>query len=336
MINEKFQIHINNASVFLEQEDEDAAIKELDQALALVPNHAEAMLMRADAKRLRKLFSDALTDYKKASELGADKFRTDYGWGVTLISKYEFVEAQQMLDSALQANPKSAETLFWKGKCLFEQKKFDLAREAFEKSLELQVDPILGHSAVLFLRDLDRKNMKPMVKKPFYLFQDDAKIDSEYYDDAHPKAKELLPEAFYWSLDDFSPIGGDVGSDLMADIWRWRQKFSSESIIKFLDEYMVSSFGSTEQVQAVANDQLDLAIGHNSVAANLYDDLTIAMAYAQFMLDGFLDANLRTRALRAIERQSSSEVLEYRALDPDYKEARRRIKEGLLRMPISP
>jgi len=342
LTNEKFQIHINNASVFLEQEDEDAAINELNQALALVPNHAEAMLMRADAKRLRKFFADALADYEKASELGADPLRTNLGWGETLVTKLEFDKALARLDAAINSNPDCAEAHYWRARCLLGLDDLEAASRAFQKSLDLNIDLRLFQSAKQFLSVVTTRMAPPGPYPP--AFDGACPNYADLFEAAHPKARRLLPEAFFWTTDDFSPIGGDNGLDIIDVFWPWRIENPKASVTKFMYELLEHWLGSAVDIDSLANSKVELCTGKDShIVANVYDDSVITLAYGQFMVDGYLDAGLRERALQAIERQSAASVLKYRSGgmeypggNPDYAEARRKIREGLLRMPISP
>ena len=53
---------------------------------------------------------------------------------------------------------------------------------------------------------------------------------------AHPKAKEILTEDFYWSpIDESAPFGSDDGSDAFFEFRHWRQANSKQSPTKFLE-----------------------------------------------------------------------------------------------------
>lgn len=72
-------------------------------------------------------------------------------------------------------------------------------------------------------------------------------INTENYElspeTAHPKAKELLTEDFYWSsIDEDSPFGNDDGSDAFYGFRHWRNSNKTESPIVFLRE-LISEWG---------------------------------------------------------------------------------------------
>lgn len=62
-------------------------------------------------------------------------------------------------------------------------------------------------------------------------------------ENAHPKAKELLTEDFYWSpIEESAPFGSDDGSDAFYGFREWRNKNKTESPIEYLKE-LLSEWG---------------------------------------------------------------------------------------------
>lgn len=60
---------------------------------------------------------------------------------------------------------------------------------------------------------------------------------------AHPKAKELLTEEFYWSpIEEAAPFGNDDGSDAFYGLREWRINNKTESPIEYLKE-LISDWG---------------------------------------------------------------------------------------------
>jgi uncharacterized protein YfeS len=54
---------------------------------------------------------------------------------------------------------------------------------------------------------------------------------------AHPNAKVLMREDFFWSpIDEIAPFGSDAGSDAAYGFYKWRKEHSSTSPIIFLKE----------------------------------------------------------------------------------------------------
>ena len=58
-------------------------------------------------------------------------------------------------------------------------------------------------------------------------------------ENAHPKAKELLTEDFYWSpIEESAPFGSDDGSDAFYGFREWRNNNTNDSPIKYLKELL--------------------------------------------------------------------------------------------------
>jgi uncharacterized protein YfeS len=76
------------------------------------------------------------------------------------------------------------------------------------------------------------------------------KSNSNYMDNyelspktAHPKAKELLTEEFYWSpIEESGPFGSDEGSDAFYGFREWRTRNINISPIKYLEE-LINDWG---------------------------------------------------------------------------------------------
>lgn len=58
---------------------------------------------------------------------------------------------------------------------------------------------------------------------------------------AHPKAKSLMQEDFFWSsIDEAGPFGSDSGADAAEGFNRWRKQNKNVSPIKYLSELLAS------------------------------------------------------------------------------------------------
>ena len=54
---------------------------------------------------------------------------------------------------------------------------------------------------------------------------------------AHPNAKALMKEDFFWSpIDEMAPFGSDAGSDAAYGFYKWQKQHSSTSPIIYLKE----------------------------------------------------------------------------------------------------
>jgi len=145
-------------------------------------------------------------------------------------------------------------------------------------------------------------------------------IGHDYINEGHANAKKLLTNDFFWDPgDDYSPIGGDTGSDALAEFWEWRGSNPTSSVMSFLEQ-LIEEFGVGTALEFVANGNPEVAIGEHHLKANVFDELVIAVAFAQFMKDGSVEKNVHRLALRAVNRQSNASVIQYRSAEPSEQE----------------
>jgi uncharacterized protein YfeS len=58
---------------------------------------------------------------------------------------------------------------------------------------------------------------------------------------AHPKARKLLTEDFYWSpIEETGPFGSDDGSDAFYGFREWRMSNKKASPVKFIEELLIN------------------------------------------------------------------------------------------------
>ena len=70
---------------------------------------------------------------------------------------------------------------------------------------------------------------------------------------AHPNAKALMKEEFFWSpIDESGPFGSDAGSDAAYGFYKWRKEHSSTSPIIYLKELI-----ARWNYPAIAWDEMD-------------------------------------------------------------------------------
>ena len=315
---------LKKAKDLLEQECEEQAIEAANEALNLEPDSGEAYLCRAEAYRLRGRSSIALKDYRKALEFGADAFKSWLGTSICQFKQRSFVEADESLGHALTANGDSAEVSFWRGRVKMELNDLESAIAYFSKAVALDSD---DQNAKAFLSLALSKHSPPT-------FEPTKEVSalSELFEHGHPQAKAVLDDKFFWSLDDYSPIGDDIGFDSREAVLDWRKNNPQQSAADFL-KTLFDEWGYDERdIRKIANEDYSHCIGEFHLNANVYDDTVVAVAFSQFMLDGYLDPLLGTLALRAMKRQRQEQVLDFRASDARYLETRNRIEEALLKM----
>jgi len=131
---------------------------------------------------------------------------------------------------------------------------------------------------------------------------------------AHPRARQLLGHSIVWNYgDEDSPLGNDTGADTFAAYIRFRATQSADTIQDFIREQLTS-----RRVPDVGWDLLDAARLQESLNVDngfgllRRDDFIIALAFAQLLLEGDLDPDVRRRAVTALRRQETDVVLSFR------------------------
>ncbi len=161
----------------------------------------------------------------------------------------------------------------------------------------------------------------------------DNKPMGAYFKKSHPKAKKLLSDKFFWT-DEYSPIvGSDTASDAVDDFWEWLGSVKSPNVSAYIDQTLEEWVVDVDRMRAAQGSEPEKCMGDFSSDANMYDEFVVAIAYAQFMKLGLVDAKVRDLALTAITRQLDPKVIEFRHSDPtEAQEYLKKTKEALLLM----
>jgi Uncharacterized protein conserved in bacteria len=133
---------------------------------------------------------------------------------------------------------------------------------------------------------------------------------------AHPRARELMPEEFFWHCEDEeAPFGSDEGSDGYYEFRRWRSKHPSASLVDCLSWIMedqlegyTSALFSDQQVEA------DLASPEDAFLADAYDMFTldatvIATGLGQLLDEGHIDSAAKPYLRVALSRQLHPKIV---------------------------
>lgn len=141
---------------------------------------------------------------------------------------------------------------------------------------------------------------------------------------AHPNARAMLVEPWFWDVsDDNSPFGNDTGADTLSFFREWRAEYPHAEIEKFLESLL-----GRWDVRNEGWDCLDGALLATTLPKNYFhiltrDDLAIAVAFGQLVLDGKINRGIRRLALYALQRQLLPEVITFRGwVDADERRQR--------------
>ncbi len=120
--------------------NKEAALANYDRALAVRPDHAEAVFNRGATLQELKRFEEALTSYDRALAVRPDYAEALSNRGNTLKELRRFEEALASYDRALTVRPDYAEALFNRGVTLHELKRFDKALASYDRALTVRPD----------------------------------------------------------------------------------------------------------------------------------------------------------------------------------------------------
>jgi len=126
---------------------------------------------------------------------------------------------------------------------------------------------------------------------------------------AHPRALEALTDEFFWDASDpCGPFGNETGLDVLAAL-EDRVDEPEGGPLALLDELLAK--------WEIANDHWDLVeadlvqdVGEEDELGLLTrDEAIIALAFAQIVFEGRVDAEVRRRAMLALARQALPALL---------------------------
>ena len=149
--------------------------------------------------------------------------------------------------------------------------------------------------------------------------QNNNKNDFEYsLESAHPKARALMTEDFFWSpTEETGPFGSDDGSDAAYGFRRWRMEKKLNSPVTYLKELMKRwnyPFFDWEELDTSKIKEYLNSDTTRKVGMYMYligqDNAIIGTAFAQFALEGKVDNYLQRLTITAIKRQLLPVVLD--------------------------
>jgi len=134
---------------------------------------------------------------------------------------------------------------------------------------------------------------------------------------AHPKARELLVDSVIWNYgDEDSPLGNDTGADTFASYLAFRAGKPVASVHQFICDELHSSQIADADWDLLDATRLQEALDADDGFRVLWrDDFILGLAFAQLLVEGTVDAEVRRRALLALHRQATDVVLSFRGGD---------------------
>jgi uncharacterized protein YfeS len=130
---------------------------------------------------------------------------------------------------------------------------------------------------------------------------------------AHPLAKQLMNEEFYWStIEETAPFGNDDGADTYAGFAKWRHTHKANDPKEFLVEQIESWGYPTFDLYETNFEKLKPYLRQSDLGTRFMsgiDAAITAIAFGQLYLEGTIDKDFNELAKIAIRRQLVPEWL---------------------------
>ena len=132
-------------------------------------------------------------------------------------------------------------------------------------------------------------------------------------DKAHPIAKLLMSDAFYWSpIEETAPFGSDDGADTYAGFADWRDTHKSDNPKVFLYEQIESWRYPIFDLNETIFDKLKPYLKQNDLGTRFMsgiDAAITAIAFGQLYLEGTVNKEFNVLAKSSIKRELIPEML---------------------------
>ena len=146
--------------------------------------------------------------------------------------------------------------------------------------------------------------------------QSQAKSMSDYsptIEKAHPKAKALMKDSFYFNpIDETSPFGNDDGADTYAGFKNWRLTHLNDDPTDFLFD-QINEWGYPKyDIYETDIKKLTPYLKESDLSSRYMsgiDAAIIAIAFGQLYLEGAVNKKFKETAIIAIKRQLIPEIL---------------------------
>ncbi len=143
-------------------------------------------------------------------------------------------------------------------------------------------------------------------------------------ENAHPNAKRLMNEDFYWSpIDESAPFGSDDGADTYNGFATWRQRNKTEKPMVFFIAQINSWGYPTFDFNETSFDKLEPYLRQTELGSRFMsgiDAAIVSIAFGQLYLEGTIDDDFKELAKTTILRQLIPEMLNF--WDDTYKHTR--------------
>lgn len=129
-------------------------------------------------------------------------------------------------------------------------------------------------------------------------------------EEAHPKAREALADAFFWDASDpCGPFGNDTALEVYEELRDLRDDDPAASAVVLLDELLERWEVANEAWDVVGADEVQALGADDELGLLVRDEAILALAFGDLVLTGRVDPEVRRRAMLALSRQALPALL---------------------------
>lgn len=127
---------------------------------------------------------------------------------------------------------------------------------------------------------------------------------------AHPRAREVLTEPSCWARDDHtSPFGGGQAFEMFLRFFDWRKRHPKGKAISCLKAVLKETGADDKYWDVVEPEEVGRLISNDEYGIEIRDNCVIGLAFAQLVIEGRVDEDVRGLAMLALQRQSQEPAL---------------------------
>lgn len=129
-------------------------------------------------------------------------------------------------------------------------------------------------------------------------------------EDAHPRAREALADAFFWdTTDPCGPFGDETGREVLEAFQDFRVEEPQGDPLALLGELLSRWEVADASWDVVDADEVEALGAEDELGLLVRDEAVVALAFAQIIVEGRVAPEVKRRALIALVRQNLPALL---------------------------
>ncbi len=153
--------------------------------------------------------------------------------------------------------------------------------------------------------------------------------------DAHPAAQAALTDAFFWDArDPCGPFGDETGREVLSALYALRDEDEDQSGLALLVELLARWEIADASWDAIDEDEVQAIGADDETGLLVRDEAILALAFAELIVDGEIESEVRRRAILATKRQALPALLHgWGARSKERERVVKRMREVLMARP---